>query len=128
MTDKALMTLMLYGECRSESQFGKLCVASTVMNRLYLSEDKGITWWGNSIETIIKAPMQYQGFVNRDPSELENDLSYKECKQVAIAVLDFGIVVPDITHFAGDNIDLEKLLKLKYCFEVGNHRFYQEEY
>lgn len=128
MTDKALMTLMLYGECRGESQYGKLCVASTVMNRLYLSEDKGVTWWGNSIKTIIKAPMQYQGFVNRDPSELKNDLSYKECKQVAIAVLDFGVVVPNITHFAGDNIDLEKLLKLKYCFEVGNHRFYQEEY
>jgi len=30
MTDKALMTLMLYGECRGESQYGKLCVASTI--------------------------------------------------------------------------------------------------
>lgn len=128
MTDKELMALMLYGECRGETQFGKLCAASTVMNRLILANTKGIVWWGTTVSEIIQSPMQYQGFANRDPSELENDLSFKECKQVAIAVLDFDIVVPNITHFAGDNIDLEKLLKLKYCFEVGNHRFYQEEF
>lgn len=126
MTDKALMTLMLYGECRGESQFGKLCVASTVMNRLYLSEDKGVTWWGNSIETIIKAPMQYQGFVNRDPSELENDEAYKACRQIAIAVLDFGIVVPEITHFV--TIDYPDFIGMEYKFTVGNHKFFKEKY
>jgi hypothetical protein len=124
---------MLYGECRGESQFGKLCVASTVMNRLELAKTKGITWWGVSVQTIIKAPMQYQGLVLENIQTLtkSKSLDWIMCKQVSIAVLDFGIVVPDITHFSGIEVDLEYQFQRKnftYKFDVGNHNFYQEEY
>lgn len=126
MTDKELMTLMLYDECRGESQYGKLCVASTVINRLKLAQAKGVVWWGATVSEIIQSPLQYQGFVLRDITEIKNTQEWKSCYQIAIAVLDFEITIPLITHFV--TIDYPDFENLEYRFTVGNHKFFREVY
>lgn len=123
MTDIELMANMVYGEARGEPISGKIAVASTVINRVNLSK-RGVTWWGDTITSVILKPYQYQGLFTPSPNQM-NTRDYQECLSIAEAVIVFKAYIKDITHFCGLGYSFDKLI---YCFTIGNHKFYKEKY
>lgn len=84
----------LYGEARGEGLIGMEAVASVVMNRLALSEQKNGYWWGDSIVDICQKPFQFSCWNANDPNRSKL-LAVDPSDRIFAAALDI----------AGDAVD-----------------------
>lgn len=114
-----LFASMLYNEARSEAFLGKVAVASTVYNRL----SSGKTWWGSTIEEILKHPYQYN---SSTPGKVDRT-SFIDCLSVIAIMEATGLLIPEITHFhSGSAKDISWTKDLELKFLIGKHYFYKE--
>ena len=58
----------LWGEARGESTAGMEAVASVVLNRVAIAQDKGKFWWGNNIIQVCQKPYQFSCWNRSDPN------------------------------------------------------------
>ena len=96
--DIDLVARTMYGEARGEGFEGLHAIANVIQNRL----DSGITWWGNSWQTICLKPWQFSCWNNSDPNlafiksiDKQNPV-FRDC--LAIATDAIQGVLEDITN------------------------------
>jgi len=63
LSDKQLLSMLLYGEARGEPVEGQIAVANVVRNRV-----KKPSWWGSTWQEVILKPMQFSCFNQNDPN------------------------------------------------------------
>lgn len=68
MTENEILARTLFGEARNQSTRGMEAVAHVVLNRLAVSKQKTIFWWGNTIEEICLHPKQFSCWNYSDPN------------------------------------------------------------
>jgi spore germination cell wall hydrolase CwlJ-like protein len=91
--DRTFLALCLWRECRGESRAGKEAVAHSIMNRLASPS------WGDSIHSVLFQRLQYSSLTHGQDPQLTNwplstDASWKECLQVADAVISGAMPSP----------------------------------
>ena len=57
--EEKILARTMYGESRNQGWKGMEAVALVILNRLAVSKQKKIYWWGNSIEEICLSPSQF---------------------------------------------------------------------
>ena len=57
--EEKILARTMYGEARNQGWKGMEAVALVILNRLAVSKQKKIYWWGNSIEEICLSPSQF---------------------------------------------------------------------
>lgn len=58
----------IFGEARGEPIEGMEAVASVVLNRVRIAQNKGRYWWGNDIIRVCQKPYQFSCWNKSDPS------------------------------------------------------------
>ena len=58
----------LWGEGRSEGQRGMEAIASVVLNRVAVAQQRGGYWWGNDIVSVCQKPYQFSCWNRSDPN------------------------------------------------------------
>jgi spore germination cell wall hydrolase CwlJ-like protein len=58
----------LWGEGRSEGQRGMEAIASVVLNRVAVAQERGGYWWGNDIVSVCQKPYQFSCWNRSDPN------------------------------------------------------------
>ncbi len=58
----------LWGEGRGEGTTGMEAIASVVLNRVAIAQEKGRYWWGNDIITVCQKPYQFSCWNRSDPN------------------------------------------------------------
>src|SRR5690349_15270839 len=58
----------LWGEARGEGETGMQAVASVVLNRVALAQERGKYWWGNNIIQVCQKPYQFSCWNRSDPN------------------------------------------------------------
>ena len=116
MDDIKLMSSVLYLECRGEPFEGKLAVGWTIINRLLER-----SWYGITIEEIIKKPYQYAW----------DDNEYPEFFSIASNVYNqrLGDPAHGATHFfsifAAGDASPYWAGSMKFVIKIGGHSFYK---
>lgn len=139
-SDVELLARTLYGEARDQGEEGMTAVGNVVLNRLNKK-----SWYGDSIEEIIKMPYQFSVFnPETKPDEFEQDDNYKAtisvtiddpeyiaAREIALGLLEGKIQdnTGGATHYYNPDeanpswIDSPKMKSLK---KIGDHSFYLE--
>lgn len=129
-----ILARTLYGEARGEGLIGLEAVACVILNRVNLSKEKGISWWGRNVSEVCLKPFQFSCW-NAGNSQLEKILNLSEedavfrlCLRIAKkATTGF---LPDITHGAthyhAKSVSPVWARKLAPVFDYRNHLFYRE--
>ena len=139
-SDVELLARTLYGEARDQGEEGMTAVGNVVLNRLNKK-----SWYGDSIEEIIKMPYQFSVFnPETKPDEFEQDDNYKAtisvtiddpeyiaAREIALGLLEGKIKdnTGGATHYYNPDeanpswIDSPKMKSLK---KIGDHSFYLE--
>jgi len=58
----------IWGEARGEGLAGMEAVASVVLNRVAVAQDRGGYWWGNDIISVCQKPYQFSCWNRSDPN------------------------------------------------------------
>lgn len=58
----------LWGEGRSEGQRGMEAIASVVLNRVAVADERGGYWWGKDIVSVCQKPYQFSCWNRSDPN------------------------------------------------------------
>ncbi len=61
----------LWGEARGEGEAGMEAVASVVLNRVKIAQERGGYWWGGNIIQVCQKPYQFSCWNRSDPSYLK---------------------------------------------------------
>jgi hypothetical protein len=138
LTDKQLLTLLIYGEARGEPVEGQIAVASVVRNRVKISQKLGLTW-----RDIILKPRQFSCFNEDDPN-------YPKLCKIAEGIFDEPPLIRQIiwvaegilydrcmdntkgaTHYVTKKLFLSSekpswVNKMAVTAEIGSHVFMKE--
>ena len=68
MTEIDVLARTLYGEARNQGIRGMEAVVHVILNRLAVSKQKKIFWWGNTIEEICLKNKQFSCWNYSDPN------------------------------------------------------------
>jgi len=68
MTEAETLARTLIGEAENQGTRGMEAVAHVILNRLAISKQKKIFWWGNSIKGICLHPKQFSCWNYSDPN------------------------------------------------------------
>lgn len=63
-----VMARTLWGEARNQGTDGMEAVASTILNRVAVAEERGKFWWGNNIIQVCQKPYQFSCWNRSDPN------------------------------------------------------------
>lgn len=134
LEDLKLLSLLVYGEVRGETLYGKAAVAWVALNRA-----KKSGWFGETLKDVVLKPYQFSCFLPEDTNSsklekisrefdsfLKEDKVFRECYYIARGVLEGWI--RDVTHGAlyyhSRNISLRWSSAYTKKTEIGNHIFY----
>lgn len=129
--DKHCLAVMIYGEAKGESFYGKAGVAWTAINRFN-------SYYYNSICDVVLNPDQYHAFQSKDLVQAAsigsipkkaNKAKWEE--SLRVAELAYDDIIPDPTYGAKYFLNPAKIkktprwvFKLKRKVVIGNHHFY----
>lgn len=104
-------------EARGESFEGRVAVGNVVMNRVLNRRQ-----FGNSVESVIKAPGQFAWNGSRSPSS--------GSKRAARAVLQdqYWVIPQDVYYFRSGASEGSDWGSHKFCTKIGGHCFYTHSY
>lgn len=122
----------IWGEARDEGAEGMEAVASVILNRVKVAEEKGRYWWGNNIIQVAQKPYQFSCWNRSDPNfkklrEVdETDADFLTALRIArLAVSgDLQDSTNGATHYHAVLISPYWAKGEKPIASVGNHRFY----
>ena len=136
MNEEEIETLArtIFGEARGENLSGQEAIASVVLNRVKIAQEKGRYWWGNSIKEVCLKPWQFSCWNSGDPNyqllhqNLSGHKSFMICRRIALRAI--GGVLKDRTY--GATHYHVRCLRPRWsigkipCAEIGNHIFYND--
>ena len=105
MMEIDVLSRTIWGESRNQGTRGMEAVAHVVLNRLAVSKQIKIFWWGNSIEEICLHPRQFSCWNYSDPNR-ERLLSVTDENKEFKTALEIsedacaGLLIFDITNGA----------------------------
>lgn len=113
MTEIEVLARTLWGEARNQGDAGMEAVAHVVLNRLAVSKQKKIYWWGNSIEEICLSAYQFSCWrfhdSNREKllSVTDDDPEFKIALEIAEDAVTGGLFLDTTngaTHYYNPSI------------------------
>ena len=121
MTGLMCLTLALYFETRGESVDGKLAVADVILNRV---EDPR---YPDTICDVIKEDSQFSFMFDGKPEHMNDPVSAKEARQVALDALNGQRLGITSTHY--HTVEIHPVWASAFSLDgiVGNHVFYTNE-
>lgn len=124
-----ILARTLWGEARGEPVRGIEAVAAVVMNRV-----RHGGWWGNSVETVCRKPMQFSCWNPTDPNRAklervnEEDRIFRVCIRVARRAIAGSVDDPTrgATHYHIRGLLPAWAHGHEPSSEIGNHLFYND--
>jgi spore germination cell wall hydrolase CwlJ-like protein len=124
-----ILARTLWGEARGESVRGIEAVAAVVVNRVRRGG-----WWGNSVETVCRKPMQFSCWNAGDPNRAkleqvdESDRQFRICLRIARRAIAGRVDDPTggATHYHVRGLLPAWAREREPSAEIGNHLFYND--
>ncbi|MGE5477060.1 MAG: cell wall hydrolase [Bacteroidales bacterium] len=128
-TPADILARTLWGEARGESVRGIEAVAAVVVNRVRRGG-----WWGNSVETVCRKPMQFSCWNAGDPNRAkleqvdESDRQFRICLRIARRAIAGSVDDPTggATHYHVRGLLPVWARGRDPSAEIGNHLFYND--
>jgi spore germination cell wall hydrolase CwlJ-like protein len=124
----------IWGEARGEGSAGMQAVASVVLNRLKVAQDKGGKyWWGAGIIEICQKPYQFSAWNKDDPNLPKvmavdaSDIHFATALRIARRALE-GLLddpVKGATHYHTAGVRPAWSRAEKPVAVIGRHIFYR---
>jgi N-acetylmuramoyl-L-alanine amidase len=123
----------LWGEARGEGSAGMHAVASVVLNRVQVAQDKSGFWWGNNIIQVCQKPYQFSCWNRTDPNFQklqavdDKDIHFATALRIARRALAgvLGDPTGGATHYHARSIAPYWTKGEKPSATIGNHIFYR---
>lgn len=123
----------LWGEARGEGPEGMEAVASVVLNRVRIAQERGKYWWGNNIIQVCQKPYQFSCWNRADPNFRklqavdETDLYFATARRIARRAVYSALVdnTGGATHYHAKGADPYWAKKRKTSAIIGRHIFYR---
>lgn len=133
LSDKALLSLCIYGEARGESTDGKIAVGWVIKERV-----KRNGWFGKGYQGVILKPYQFSCFLQADPNykkllhiaeqwdeEMTQNATLNNCYTIADGLIEDRIPAPfEATHYKTINCHASWAAKMVFVARVDHHDFY----
>jgi len=123
----------LWGEARGEGTAGMQAVATVVLNRVRVAQNRGKFWWGNNIIQVCQKPYQFSCWNRADPNfqKLQaidkTDLYFATALRIArravVGVLD-DATQGAATHYHAAGISPYWAKRETPTAVIGSHIFY----
>ncbi len=123
----------LWGEARSEGSEGMEAVASVILNRVNVADERGSFWWGNNIIQVCQKPYQFSCWNRSDPNFKklagvdDSDVYFATAKRIARRSL-LGFVddhTKGATHYHTRDIMPYWAKNQTQTARIGRHVFYR---
>ncbi len=123
----------LWGEARGEGTAGMEAVASVVLNRAVIAQEKGGYWWGNNIIQVCQKPYQFSCWNRSDPNFREvmdvcaGDLHFATALRIAARAVAGVLKDPTggATHYHAAGASPCWAKGEKPLTVIGKHIFYR---
>lgn len=129
-----ILARTLWGEARGEGTAGMQAVASVVLNRVKIAQERGGSyWWGNDIIQVCQKPYQFSAWNRGDPnfrklqSVDERDLYFATALRIARRAVS-GVLADmtgGATHYHADTVSPYWARGEKPATVIGRHVFYR---
>ncbi len=127
-----ILARTLWGEARGEGSDGMAAVASVILNRTKIAQEKGKFWWGNNLIQICQKPYQFSCWNRSDPNfrklnEVdESDLYFKTALRVSRRALAGTLrdTTYGATHYHAESVSPYWSKNATPTAQIGNHIFY----
>lgn len=124
-----ILARTLWGEARGEPVRGIEAVAAVVMNRV-----RHGGWWGDTVETVCRKPMQFSCWNPDDPNRAkldqvtEADRIFRICVRIARRAIGGSLADPTngATHYHARFVHPLWARGRAPSAEIGNHVFYAD--
>ena len=122
----------LWGEARGEGTAGMEAVASVVLNRVRVAQNRGKFWWGNNIIQVCQKPYQFSCWNRSDPNFRklqavdEADLYFATALRIArrAVIGKLEDATGGATHYHASGVAPYWDKSEKPTAVIGNHIFY----
>ncbi|MCB1531722.1 MAG: cell wall hydrolase [Alphaproteobacteria bacterium] len=122
----------LWGEARGEGTAGMEAVASVVLNRVRVAQNRGKFWWGNNIIQVCQKPYQFSCWNRSDPNFRklqavdEADLYFATALRIArrAVIGKLEDATGGATHYHASGVAPYWAKREKPTAVIGNHIFY----
>ena len=129
-----ILARTLYGEARGEGLIGLEAVACVVLNRVKLSKERGVSWWGRNVSEVCLKPFQFSCWNADCPqrekllSLTEDDAEFRLCRRIAKKALSGFLtdITHGATHYHAKSVSPAWARKWAPVFEYRHHLFYRE--
>lgn len=123
----------IWGEARGEGALGMEAVASVVLNRTAIAQDRGGYWWGNDIISVCQKPYQFSCWNRSDPNYrmlldvTDKNIHFATCLRIARRAVAGVLqdVTSGATHYHEKSILPSWAKDQVPCAVIGNHIFYK---
>jgi len=125
----------LWGEARGEGVQGMEAVASVILNRVAVAEQRGGYWWGKDIISVCQKPYQFSCWNRSDPNYrqlqavTDKDIHFATAQRMARRAVANALtdVTNGATHYHTKSIVPDWATGQTPCAMIGNHIFYKLE-
>lgn len=137
MTETEILARTEWGEARNQGNVGMEAVAHVILNRLAVSKQKKIYWWGNTIEEICVSAYQFSCWRFYDPnrkkllSVTDDDPEFKMALEIAEDAVT-GVLGYDLTngatHYYNPSVVQFRpawAIGEQPCAIIGDHHFFR---
>lgn len=123
----------IWGEARAEPAEGMEAVASVVLNRVKIAQDKGGYWWGNDIISVCQKPYQFSCWNRTDPNYpklvnvTQDDIHFMTCLRIARRAVAGALrdQTRGATHYHADYVSPYWAKGQVPRVTIGRHIFYR---
>lgn len=128
-----ILARTIWGEARGEGSLGMQAVASVILNRVDIAEEKGGYWWGNTIIQICQKPYQFSCWNEDDPNleklkaVSQSDIHFATALRIARRAVFSRLEDPTkgATHYHAASIHPYWAKNEKPLTVIGQHIFYR---
>ena len=125
----------LWGEGRGEGGAGMEAIASVILNRVKIAEDRDGYWWGKDIISVCQKPYQFSCWNRSDPNYrllnavTEKDIHYATAVRIARRAVAGTLKdsTNGATHYHAKSITPDWAKGQTPSAVIGHHIFYQLE-
>lgn len=129
ITNAFYLAFVLWREARGEPYEGKVALVYSIMHRVAHPK-----WWGRDIPSVVTRKWQYSSMTNPSDGQLTlfpvYDLSWEECLQIALNVLDQKVANPAPgadSYYAADTLKPSWANTARFIVRIGKHCFYNTD-
>ena len=128
-----VLSRTLWGEGRGEGAAGMEAIASVILNRVAVAQDRGKYWWGNDIISVCQKPYQFSCWNRSDPNYkkllavTDTDIHYATAVRIArrAAAGTLKDQTGGATHYHARSIMPAWAKGSVPSATIGNHIFYK---